>query len=57
MLVDLESRLKALLTGDEPILEAQVIVRAVLEDRFIAHAEGTIQPHPPDSFSSFELSS
>lgn len=35
VLVDLESRLKALLTGDEPILEAQAIVRAVLEARFV----------------------
>lgn len=35
VLVDLESRLKALLTGDETILEAQAIVRAVLEAGFV----------------------
>jgi hypothetical protein len=37
----IESRLEALLTGDEPILEAQAIVRSVLEARF-AEAEATL---------------
>jgi hypothetical protein len=41
VLVDVESRLDALLTGDEPILEAQAIVRSVLEARF-AEAEATL---------------
>ena len=35
---DIKSRLAALLTGDEPILEAQAIVRAVMDARF-AEAE------------------
>ena len=34
VLDDIESRLKEFLTGDEPILEAQAIVRSVLGDRF-----------------------
>ena len=38
---DIESRLEALLTGDEPILEAQAIVRSVLDGRF-AEAEATL---------------
>ena len=38
---DIESRLEALLTGDEPILEAQTIVRSVLEARFV-EAEATL---------------
>lgn len=41
VLGDIESRLEALLTGDEPILEAQAIVRSVLEARF-AEAEATL---------------
>jgi len=38
---DIESRLEALLTGDEPILEAQAIVRSVLDVRFL-EAEATL---------------
>ena len=38
---DIESRLEALLTGDEPILEAQAIVRSVLDFRFL-EAEATL---------------
>ncbi|MCG3776654.1 MAG: hypothetical protein JW395_3514 [Nitrospira sp.] len=38
---DIESRLEALMTGDEPILEAQAIVRSVLEARF-AEAKATL---------------
>lgn len=34
LLADVGSRLEAFLTGDEPILEAQAIVRSVLESRF-----------------------
>lgn len=41
VLVDVKSRLEVLLTGDEPILEAQAIVRSVLEARF-AEAEATL---------------
>src|SRR5712692_10051377 len=38
---DIESRLEALLTGDEPILEAQAIVHSVLDFRFL-EAEATL---------------
>jgi hypothetical protein len=41
VLGDIEARLEALLTGDEPILEAQAIVRSVLDAR-IAQAEATV---------------
>ncbi len=41
MLADVKSRLEAFLTGDEPILEAQAIVRSVLEARF-AEADATV---------------
>ena len=41
VLSDVESRLDVFLTGDEPILEAQAIVRSVLEGRF-AEAEATL---------------
>ena len=41
VLADVESRLEAFLTGDEPILEGQAIVRSVLEGRF-AEAEATL---------------
>ncbi len=41
VLSDVESRLEVFLTGDEPILEAQAIVRSVLEGRF-AEAEATL---------------
>jgi hypothetical protein len=41
VLSDIESRLDALLTGDEPILEAQSIVRSVLEARF-TEADATL---------------
>ncbi|OQW61765.1 MAG: hypothetical protein BVN28_06660 [Nitrospira sp. ST-bin4] len=41
VLGDIESRLEVLLTGDEPILESQAIVRSVLEVRF-AEAEATL---------------
>jgi len=35
---DIESRLEALLTGDEPILEAQAIVQSVIDGRFLEAA-------------------
>ena len=41
VLSDVESRLEVFLTGDEPILEAQAIVRSVLEGRF-AEAQATL---------------
>ena len=41
ILSDVESRLEVFLTGDEPILEGQAIVRSVLEGRF-AEAEATL---------------
>lgn len=41
VLSDVESRLEVCLTGDEPILEGQAIVRSVLEGRF-AEAEATL---------------
>jgi len=41
VLADVESRLALFLTGEEPILEAQAIVRSVLESRF-AEAEATL---------------
>jgi hypothetical protein len=41
MLADVKSRLEVFLTGDEPILEAQAIVRSVLEARF-AEADATL---------------
>jgi len=41
VLADVESRLGVFLTGDEPILEAQAIVRSVLEARY-AEAEATL---------------
>jgi hypothetical protein len=41
VLSDVESRLEVFLTGDEPILEGQTIVRSVLEGRF-AEAEATL---------------
>jgi hypothetical protein len=41
VLSDVESRLQVCLTGDEPILEGQAIVRSVLEGRF-AEAEATL---------------
>ncbi len=41
ILSDVESRLEVFLSGEEPILEAQAIVRSVLEDRF-AEAEATL---------------
>ena len=41
VLSDVESRLEVFLTGEEPILEAQAIVRLVLEGRF-AEAEAKL---------------
>ena len=41
VLSDVESRLEVFLTGDEPILEAQAIVRSVLEGR-VAEAQATL---------------
>ena len=41
VLSDVESRLDVFITGDEPILEGQAIVRSVLESRF-AEAEATL---------------
>jgi hypothetical protein len=41
VLADVKSRLEVCLTGDEPIFEAQAIVRSVLEDRF-SEAEATL---------------
>jgi hypothetical protein len=41
VLADVESRLEVFLTGDEPILEAQAIVRSVVADRF-AEAEAML---------------
>ena len=41
VLADVELRLEVFLTGDEPILEGQAIVRSVLEGRF-AEAEATL---------------
>ena len=41
MLADVKSRLEAFLIEDEPIIEAQAIVRSVLEARF-AEAEATL---------------
>ena len=41
VLTDIESRLEVFLTGDEPILEAQAIVRSVLEARY-AEADATL---------------
>ena len=41
VLGDIEARLEAFLTGDEPILEAQAIVRSVLDARF-AEAEAKL---------------
>lgn len=41
VLADVESRLEVFLTGDEPVLEAQAIVRSVLKGRF-AEAEATL---------------
>jgi len=41
VLADVKSRLEVCLTGDEPILEAQAIVRSVLEARF-SEAEATL---------------
>ena len=41
VLADVKSRLEVCLTGDEPILEAQAIVRSVLEDHF-SEAEATL---------------
>jgi len=41
VLADVESRLEVFLSGDEPILEAQEIVRSVLEARY-AEAEATL---------------
>jgi hypothetical protein len=41
LLADVESRLEAFLTGDEPIMEAQAIVQSVLGTRF-AEAEATL---------------
>ncbi|MEP6889281.1 MAG: hypothetical protein ABI955_01125 [Nitrospirota bacterium] len=41
VLADVESRLEVFLTGDEPILEAQAIVRSVLEGR-VAEAQATL---------------
>jgi hypothetical protein len=41
VLADVESRLALFLTGDEPTLEGQAIVRSVLEGRF-AEAEATL---------------
>jgi len=41
VLADVESRLEAFLTGDEPIMEAQEIVQSVLDARF-AEAEATL---------------
>jgi hypothetical protein len=41
VLGDIESRLEEFLTGDEPILESQAIVRSVLEARF-EEAEATL---------------
>ena len=41
VLSDVESRLEVFLTGDEPIVEAQAIVRSVLDGRF-AEAEATL---------------
>jgi hypothetical protein len=51
VLADVKSRLEVCLTGDEPILEAQAIVRSVLEDRFseaeamLAAAQATADEH------------
>ena len=41
VLADVESRLEVFLTGNEPILEAQEIVRSVLEARY-AEADATL---------------
>jgi hypothetical protein len=41
VLADVESRLEVCLTGDEPILEGQAIVRSVLDFRFL-EAEATL---------------
>jgi hypothetical protein len=41
VLADVKSRLEVCLTGDEPILEGQAIVRSVLEGRF-SEAEATL---------------
>lgn len=41
ILGDIEARLDAFLTGDEPVMEAQAIVRSVLDARF-AEAEATL---------------